>query len=264
MTPESTRRAADIIATARAGPTPLGALPEDCRPGDEAAGYAVQEAVHAALAGRGWGALCGYKIGCTTPVMQERLGIANPCGGGILATTVRHGAADLACADYTRVGAEIEIAVKIGADFAPGDAPFDRAAVAAGVDACMAAIEIVDNRYEDSGALGSPTLIADDFFGAGCVLGEPVTAWRGLDLAEATGRLTVDGAEVGRGRGADVMGHPFEALAWLANGLAARGHGLKRGQIVLTGSLVAVHYAAPGETVTAAIDGLGEVKARFA
>ena len=111
--------------------------------------------------------------------------------------------------------------------------------------------------------MGTATLIADDFFGAGCLLGAPVVEWRDLDLGAATGRLLVDGVEIGRGRGADVMGHPFKALAWLANNLAARGRMLRRGDIVLTGSLVRVHYPAPGETVDIVIDGLGEVRARF-
>ena len=59
------------------------------------------------------------------------------------------------------------------------------------------------------------------------------------------------------------MGHPLEALAWLANNLAARGKMLRRGDIVLTGSLVQVHYPAPGEVVEIAIAGLGGVRAHF-
>jgi len=267
MFSESARRAAQIIASARIGRIPLGRLPDDCRPDGEAVGYDVQDAVHAALSDRGWGALAGYKIGCTTAIMQAHLGLNSPCGGGVFESGVLHGAADLAVEDYVRVGAEIEIAVRMGADL-PGDftgdlAPFDRKTVASAVESCMAAMEIVDNRYEDSATMGTATLIADDFFGAGCLLGAPVVEWRDLDLGAATGRLLVDGVEIGRGRGADVMGHPFEALAWLANNLAARGRMLRRGDIVLTGSLVRVHYPAPGETVDIVIDGLGGVRARF-
>ena len=255
--------AAAIIAGARAGIRALDRLPDPCRPVDEAEGYKVQQAVHEALAGRGWGALAGYKIGCTTAVMQAHLGLASPCGGGIFASQVHHRAAELAIGDYVRVGAEIEIAVRMGADLAADGAPFEKDSVALAVDSCMAAMEIVDNRYVESSRMGTATLIADDFFGAGCVLGEPVADWRASDLGAATGRLMVDGVEIGRGRGADVMGHPFTALAWLANSLAARGEILRRGDIVLTGSLVEVHYPAPGECVEIAIDGLGGVRARF-
>jgi 2-keto-4-pentenoate hydratase len=182
---------------------------------------------------------------------------------GIFESSIYHETADLAIGDYVRVGAEIEIAVRMGDDLAADSAPFDRESTALAVESCMAAMEIVDNRYTDSATMGTATLIADDFFGAGCLLGDPVVEWRDLDLGAATGHLSVDGIEIGRGQGADVMGHPFEALAWLANNLAARGSMLRRGDIVLTGSLVQVYYPAPGETVEIVIDGLGGVRARF-
>ncbi len=255
--------AATIIADSRAGGQTLGVLPYHCRPQDEAAGYAVQNAVHQALAAHGWGGLAGYKIGCTTPLMQERLEIDSPCGGGILASTVHRSGVALACADYVKVGVETEIAVEIGKDLAPGDGPFDRAVMADVVSACMASMEIVDNRYEDFREYGPPTLIADDFFGAGCVLGPRVTTWNDLDLATVAGRLLINGAEVGSGHGADALGHPLEALAWLANTLATRGLGLKRGQVVLTGSVVAPYNPEPGDQVTVVFDGLGEGRASF-
>ena len=210
---DSHSEAAAIIAESRAGGQTLNVLPDHCRPRDEAAGYAVQNAAHQALAARGWGGLAGYKIGCTIPLMQERLEIYSPCGGGILASTVHQSGVALTCADYVKVGVETEIAVEIGRDLTPGDGPFDRAAMAGVVSACMASMEIVDNRYADFRECGPPTLIADDFFDAGCVLGPAVATWRDLDLAAVAGCLLVNGEEVGNGHGADALGHPLEALA---------------------------------------------------
>lgn len=256
-------RAADILASARLAVAPIGPLPEDCRPRDEAEGYAVQEALHARLAAAGRGEVVGYKIGCTTAVMQALLDIGFPCAGGVFSATVHHGAAALRHADFVSPGVEAEIALRLGADLSANAAPFTRDAVAGAVDACMAAIEVVDLRYADHRAMGVPTLIADDFFGAGCVLGEAVSDWRGLDLAAASGVTAVDGLEAGRGTGADVMGHPLAALVWLANAMAARGQGLRRGEFVLTGSIVAVQKPAPGQEAVVAIDGLGSVRARF-
>lgn len=255
--------AAAIIAESRAGGQTLNVLPDYCRPRDEAAGYAVQNAVHQALAAHGWGGLAGYKIGCTTPLMQERLKIDSPCGGGILASTVHQSGVALNCANYVKVGVETEIAVEIGRDLTPGDGPFDRVAMADVVSACMASMEIVDNRYADFPECGTPTLIADDFFGAGCVLGPAVANWRDLDLAAVAGRLLVNGEEVGNGNGADALGHPLEALAWLANTLAARNVVFKRGQVVLTGSVVAPYNPEPGDDLSVAFDGLGEARASF-
>ena len=170
----------------------------------------------------------------------------------------------MAYADHWRPGVECEIAVRLGQALPADAAPFDRDAVAAAVEACMAAIEIVDDRYEDFRALDTPTLIADDFFSAGAVTGPAVTAWRDVDLAAAGGVMTINGAQVGAGTGADVMGHPFEALTWLANHAAASGRPLAAGDVVLTGSVVETKWVEPGDTVHVAIEGLGEASVTFA
>jgi 2-oxo-3-hexenedioate decarboxylase/2-keto-4-pentenoate hydratase len=110
-----------------------------------------------------------------------------------------------------------------------------------------------------------PTLVADDFFNAGCVLGPPVTRWRDLDLPALDGVTRLNGTEVGRGQGRAVMGHPLEALAWLANLRARLGlPGLRAGEFVLLGSVVETRWAEPGDEVSVAIEGLGEVRATFA
>jgi 2-keto-4-pentenoate hydratase len=257
------RRAATLLRDQRLARTPIERLPADCRPPDEPEGYAVQGVLHALLVAAGLGPLAGHKIGCTTPVMQAFLGIENPCAGGILATTVHEAEARVPHRDYVRVGVECEIAVRLGGDLGPAGAPFDRGRVATTVEAVLAAMEIVDDRYRDYRTLDVPTLIADDFFNAGCVLGPPVTRWRDLDLPALTGVTRLNGREVGRGEGGAVMGHPFEALAWLANLRASLGLGLRAGEFVLLGSVVETRWVGPGDEVTVAIERLGEVRATF-
>jgi 2-keto-4-pentenoate hydratase len=256
-------RAADLLCAARRAGRRFDRLPEDCRPADETAAYAVQDALHAALTAAGHGALAGHKIGCTTPVMQRFLRIPNPCAGGVFAPTVRHREAAFRHADFLHVGVECEIAVRLAEDLPPAGARYDRNSVGAAVGVCMAAIEVVDDRYDDYRALDTPTLIADDFFNAAAVLGAPVTAWRALDLADLHGRMTINGAEVGTGRGGDILGHPLEALAWLANALAARGRCLEAGAFVLLGSVVETRWVEQGDCVEVAIEGLGTARARF-
>jgi 2-keto-4-pentenoate hydratase len=258
------RRAARLLADGRLARTRIDVLPDDCRPRDETEGYRVQAALHEVLASAGLGPIAGHKIGCTTPVMQAFLGIANPCAGGVPARTVHQGRADVRHGDYVRVGVECEIAVRLDADLGPAGAPFDRGRVAGAVAAVIPAMEIVDDRYRDYRTLDVATLIADDFFNAGCVLGSPTVRWRDLDLGALTGVTRLNGREAGRGEGRAVMGHPFEALAWLANLRAGLGLGLRAGEFVLLGSVVETRWVAPGDEVTVAIDGLGEVHATFA
>jgi 2-keto-4-pentenoate hydratase len=260
---EAQEYAGNYLARARLTGAVVETWPESARPKDEAAAYAIQNLVHKKLIASGSGARIGYKIGCTTQVMQAMLGIPNPCAGGILSSNVYHERADLRHADYRRPGVECEIAVSIADDLNLTGQPFSVSSVANHVGAIMAAIEIVDDRYEDYRQIGTPTLIADDFFHAGCVLGHPCTDWRGLNLKTIAGRTMINDVVLGQGVGADVMGHPFEAVVWLANNLAQRGRNLCSGEFVLTGSVVETRWVNSGDRVVIAIDGLGEVFASF-
>ena len=264
MAQEAIEQAADLLCRARLRMERFAGLPQACRPAGEDDAYAIQHALHARLDAAGHGPLVGFKIGCTTPVMQRFLQIDHPCAGGVLAPTVQQQRGRYRHGDFLRVGVECEIAVALARDLPATDAPYDRDKVGSAVGACMAAIEIVDDRYQDYRALDPWTLVADDFFHAGCVLGAPATGWRDLDLAALSGRMTVNGAEVGRGRGSDVLGHPLEALAWLANLRATQERPLRAGSFVLLGSVVETQWLSQGDRVEIAIEGLGGARAVFA
>jgi 2-keto-4-pentenoate hydratase len=254
--------AAEIIASARLDRAPLKPLSGDAAPRTEADGYRIQHAVHGLLAAD-FGARAGYKIGCTSAVMQQYLGIPHPCGGGVFEKGVHDSGVLLRAKDFVRVGVECEIAVSIARDLVPTEAPFTAEWVAESIEAYYPAMEIVDDRYVDWQTLGAPTLVADDFFAAGCVLGTPVARSSAPNLLEVIGRAFVNGDEAGRGTGADVLGHPHNALAWLANHLAVDGKGLRAGEIVLTGSLVKTVWLTAGDRVRMELEGLGTVKAAF-
>ena len=232
------RDAAALLGRARRDGTAVAPLPEPLRPADEAGGYRIQRALRRWFSAHGDPPAAGYKLGCTTPVMQAMLGIEAPVHGGIRAGDVHASGAALASSGFRAPGIECEIAVRLGADIdARGGAP-DRGETAAAIAETMPAIEIVDNRYGDWAALGTPTLIADDFFQAACILGPPAAGCDPLALDGAAGRTLIDGAETGRGTGADVLGHPLDAVAWLARALGRQGAVLGAGAIVMTGSLV--------------------------
>jgi 2-keto-4-pentenoate hydratase len=94
--------------------------------------------------------------------------------------------------------------------------------------------------------------------------GAPVESWRALDLAALHGRMTINGVEVGTGQGGDILGHPLEALAWLANALAARGGQLEAGEFVLLGSVVETGWVETGDRVEVEMEGLGRASCNFA
>ena len=119
------------------------------------------------------------------------------CGGGVFAGGVHPSGASLCSTDFVRVGVECEIAVRLARDLMPLDAPFTADQVVQAIDAYLPAIEIVDDRYADWQTLGAPTLVADDFFAAGCVLGNPVARSAVPDLLAVIGRARINGHEVG-------------------------------------------------------------------
>jgi 2-keto-4-pentenoate hydratase len=263
MEPSTLRRSAEIVVESRLAGAAFGGFPAGTGPVDEREGYLVAQAARDSLGDRGWGTLAGYKVGCTTRVMQEYLNLSNPAAGGILTGSVHTGSARLRLADYVRPGVECEIAVRLGDDLPAGRAPLRRADVVPAIGACLVALEVVDNRYTDVATLGVPALIADDFFGAGCVLGAETTDIDPYDLAATTAYLEINETIVGHGRGSDILGDPLDALVWLANTVAETGTGLSAGHIVLLGSVVRAHWLDAPSEVVAVNTTLGRVSATF-
>lgn len=239
---------------------PMTPLPEPLRPHTMTEGYAIQAALNELLIQAGMGAMVGHKIGCTTPVMQAFVHIDHPCAGRIFSQTVMHGHGEVPAHGFVKLGIECEIAVQLAHDLPVQTTSYSAESVKSAVGAVMVAMELVDERYAHFPSLGVPTLVADDFFNAGCVLGEPLHDWQELDLASLTGYARINGREVARGSGALVMGHPLHALAWLANSRAEHGQpGLKAGEFILLGSVVETQWLKPGDRVDIGVTQLGEL-----
>ncbi|HXH13808.1 MAG TPA: fumarylacetoacetate hydrolase family protein [Alphaproteobacteria bacterium] len=258
---ERIQQAACVLYEAHRARRPFGPLPEALAPRTVDEAYAVQEAFHRHLAEMR-GPTAGYKIALTAPVMQQMVGFHQPFAGAIMANTIHRSPVALPRADYVRLGIECEIAVQLGRDLPAAQAPYRRDQVAEAVAAVMPAFELVDDRQADYTKLAALilTLIADNAWNAGIVLGAPLTSWHAVDLAAVHGVLRINDAVVGEGHGRDVMGHPLEALAWLANTLVQRGKTLTQGMIVMTGSMVATKFVNPGDVVNLTVEGLGDVQ----
>ncbi len=256
-------KAATAIAENRLNRTKLDTLPTDHRPDDLHDAYSVQERHNVILGERGLGRPVGYKIGCTTPVMQEYMNIREPAFGEVFDTTVHRNHADLIFANLVNPGVETEIAVSLASDMPATGSPYTRDSVRDAVGAVMISIELVEARYRDYRELDTPTMAADNFFNAAVILGDPVTNWQDIDLAVAEGTILLNGELLGTGLGSLIMGHPFEALAWLANRLSERGRHLKAGEFVTLGSVIATQWVSQGDRIDHSIQGLGSVSISF-
>lgn len=193
--------------------------------------YDIQEKYVALLRSAHGGAV-GYKVGLTSATMQAFCGIDHPIAGVVLERRVFGSGATVRRSDFGRLGLEFEIAVRIKSDVPVTDMPWTTETIAPHIDGVCAAIEIVDDRGADYVALDVRSLVADNSWNAGIVLSEFAPTWP--DLESVLGRATKDHVAIGEGHGRDILGHPFNSVAWLAAQLASRGVGLKAGQVVMT------------------------------
>ncbi|MGQ0545637.1 MAG: 2-keto-4-pentenoate hydratase [Betaproteobacteria bacterium] len=238
-------------------------LPPDLTPAAAEDAYAIQDAF-VALRAEKLGAIAGYKVALASAAMRRFVGVEAPMLGAMLESQLHRTPARVRAADYVGLIVEFEVAVQMAEDLAAADAPYTRERVARAVGAVMPAIELADDRNADYAELVRHPfeLIADNAWSEGAVLGVPVEAWKGVDLGAVRGVASINGEEVGEGRGADAMGHPFDSLAWAADLLASHGRGLLRRDVVLTGSLITSKRAQPGSLVTFTLEGLGSVELR--
>jgi 2-oxo-3-hexenedioate decarboxylase/2-keto-4-pentenoate hydratase len=253
-------QAAKYLAQRYAARASLDIMLQDFAPTTIEDAYQVQDAFLGIL-GQGKGPLGGYKIAYTSDEMRRLRGISSPCAGGMFATTIQDSPATFHSADYDRLAIECEVAVRIGTDVPASQAPYSRASIADFIEFLAVAFEMVDLREAATGTGKDAAAIAGictNISNAGAVLGPAVRDWRGIDLAASPGVMVINGEEVGRGLGSDVMGHPLEPLVWLVNMLAKRGKELKAGTTVITGSIIPPKPVRAGDTATICIDGLGE------
>ncbi len=247
--------AADLILEARRAKrvlAPLGAA----APKDLDAGYAAQRMVAERT-----GAIppFGFKIGATTKQMQDYLGLSGPAAGFVPASSPHADGTALRFADYLHPGVECEVGLRLARDI-----PFGADAGVDDVAEVFPAIEVVEKRYGDLGALGTPTLVADCVFHAAGVLGAAPPSWRAVDLAAIRGELRVEGTLRGRGVGRARLGQPRAALRWLAKSPAAREFGgLRAGQVVWLGSVTPPIWLEGPCRVEVEFEALGKVGLAF-
>ncbi len=251
-----------ILSAARLNNTVIETIPFELNPKNEDEAYMAQNRLKNILVSNNYGTISGNKIGCTTRVMQKYLVIQNPCAGGIFKKNTHYNSASVQFDQYIRPGVECEIAVRIGKDMDDSYIKYDHNSVSRSIDSVMASIEIVDDRWQNFNLVETPSLIADDFFGSGCVLGKP-EKWKQQDLRLINGHMSINGTIVGDGNGGDIMGNPLKALAWLANMKSKRDDHLKAGDFVTLGSIVQTIWVNRGDEVKINMGTLGFAKVNF-
>lgn len=257
LSAEAVERAASFLVDARRTGSLVDLLPQDCRPRSLADAYEIQDAF-----ARRWGETVGFKIGCASKQSQALVGASGPFAGRIFAAGCWTSPASICARDFQMVGVEAEFAFRIERDLPPRPRSYTRDEIVRAIAGVQPVIEICDTRLADWKAAGVDHIVADNAFHGGLVLGTMAGDWRGLDLADHEVALSIDGVVRGRGTGKLVLGHPIDALRWLANDLARRGTGLRAGHIVAAGTCTGLHFATAGSEVSADFGSLGLVRVR--
>ncbi len=238
----------------------LHQLPPQCRPGDRAEGYAVQAEL-ARLSGQ---PVAGWKIAATSVAGQQHIGVDGPLAGRLLANRLLAPGAEVSLATNGMRVAEVEFAFRMREALPPRERAYALDEVMAAVGTLQPAIEVPDSRYEDFARVGAPQLIADCACACWLVVGAPFgDAWRAADLSAHAVSARVNGAVAAIGSGANVLGDPRVALAWIANELRVHAGGLRAGDLVTTGTCVVPVTVAPGDRVEADYGAFGTLAVSF-
>ena len=300
MSDSSIRRASDLLWSCWQHGRRLPSIPDDLRPRTREEGYAVQALLEERSPAPlfGWkiaatSAAGQRHINVDGPLagrlLHERVIDLSRRSPGRAADMSRRSAAgaDTDLSRRSAAGAEAELpfgvnhmrvaeaefAFRMGRDLPPRAEPYSVEDVLAAVATLHPGIEVPDSRFDDFTVVGAPQLIADNACAHLYVLGPAAeTDWRSIDLVEhtATGTVIGDaaaGRENGRltrdGKGANVLGDPRAALAWLANELSGLGITLRAGEVVTTGTCLTPLPIQPGDRVMADFGPLGTVSARI-
>jgi 2-keto-4-pentenoate hydratase len=261
MTQQDIRSAAAILWQHWQQSTRLDELPAHCRPGTRAAAYAIQAEV-AKLSGQ---AIVGWKIAATSAAGEHHIRVAGPIAGCLLSGRELEGGARVSLAGNQMKVAEAEFAFRMGRRLPKRAEVYGVAEVLDAVASLHPAIEVPDSRYGDFTRVGAEQLIADVACACWFVLGPAARAdWRVHDLAKHSVAAYRNGAPAGQGSGANVLGDPRSALAWIANELSTYGDGLRAGDVVMTGTCLTPVPVSAGDGVKADFGEFGALEVGFA
>jgi 2-keto-4-pentenoate hydratase len=204
--------------------------------------------------------IVGLKVGLTSKAVQIQLGVDQPDFGVLFDDMEYLNAQDIPMARLMQPKVEAEVAFVVGRDLTTRSPSY--AEFLTSIAYALPALEIVDSAIADW-KISLVDTVADNASSALYVLGDQPLPVGQLSLGELGMSMTKNGQVVSVGTGAACLGHPLRAAYWLARTMAARGQGLKAGQIILSGALGPMVPVVAGDLIQAQIGALGDVACRM-
>jgi len=248
------RQAAEILLEARRSRHPIQSLPEKLRPATLAAAYRLQDILISAL-----GPVGGWKVGAASPE-AEPLCSPMPLLGGFAKNN------DTLAHTFSRYrGAEAEIAFLLAKDLPARNKRYSREEIVDAIASAHPAIEIMETAFDDPDRVDRLSVVGDLQMNGGFAHGPALPNWRGIDFAQETAAIIVDGAVRVEGKASNPGGTDLLRLVvWLANEGQSRTGGLNAGDWITTGSWTGKVLASPGSEVIARFSSFGDVRIYFA
>ncbi len=243
------QEAADLLMRSRIDGHPLAALPDPLAPDTLAQAYAVQDATLERLGPSG-----GWKV-AAKPDSEPRCAVIPACNfyqSGALIPVPDAG-----------FDVEVEVAFVFARDLVGRDTPYAADEVAEAIGSLHLAIELISSRFVDRKKLSPFSPIADLQSNAGVILGPEMADWRDLPLEALQLTLDLDRERIGLPVKNASFAATLPVLVWLANHAVARGHGLKRGDAVITGARIGPVSLGARSRMVASCDGFGDLLAEF-
>lgn len=231
-------------------------LPQELSPASRAEGYAIQACLPEITEDR----QLGWKIAATSAAGQAHINVDGPIVGRIMFGSVFKSGDSLHLDTNNMRVVELEFAFCLGKDIPPRTEPYTELEVLDCVSSLHPAMELPNSCYENVTTAGAPKFIADNAAAGQFIFGPALyPGWRDMDLAAYTVSATVLGKAEFQGTGANVLGDPRAALAWMVNELSSHGIPLVKGHMVSTGTCMAPINVVPGDSVIGDFGILGQL-----
>lgn len=209
--------------------------------------------------GTRYGRVVGYKAGLTNPAVQQRFNYPQPVRGTLFEAMLLPDGAQVPARYGARPVYEADLVVEVGSA-AVHDAKTP-AQVLAALHAVRPFIELPDLMLEDPTKIGGASINLINVGARLGVLGAAIPVANQPGLVDALANMTVrvidgTGTQLDAGPGSAILGHPLNAVIWLAADLRKSGITLKPGDLLSLGSFSRPLTPQAGQTVRVAYDGL--------
>lgn len=201
----------------------------------------------------------GWKVGFGAPAAMAKLQLEAPLVGHLLSSGVVRSDASVSLAGWIKPVAEPEICIEMATDL-PGGASED--AVAAAIASAGPAIELADLAFPPDDV---ERILAENIFHRRVILGRREPVGRGGRIVDAVGVAALNGSVHAKTTALEENTGPILGIVrHVADLLAELGIGLRRGEIIICGSVVPPLFLTDGDqSVGFDLEPIGSVGVRL-